>query len=63
MKLGKPLQIAALLGISEARSLAIFEYIEVFYSRTRRHSTLGYKLPMQHLDDWRWLNKMKNLVA
>ena len=24
----------------------IFECIEVFYNRTRRHSTLGYKSPM-----------------
>ncbi|RKX26367.1 MAG: hypothetical protein DRP45_03660, partial [Candidatus Zixiibacteriota bacterium] len=24
----------------------IFEYIEVFYNRQRRHSTLGYKSPI-----------------
>ncbi|MHB1513870.1 IS3 family transposase, partial [Acidiferrobacter sp.] len=29
----------------EARR-AIFEYIEVFYNRQRRHSTLGYMSPM-----------------
>ncbi len=29
-----------------------FEYIEVFYNRKRRHSTLGYKSPKQFLDDW-----------
>lgn len=30
---------------SEARS-SIFEYIELFYNRKRRHSSLGYKSPM-----------------
>jgi len=29
----------------EARS-AIFDYIEVFYNRTRIHSTLGYRSPV-----------------
>jgi putative transposase len=28
-----------------------FEYIEVFYNRKRLHSTLGYKSPMQFLND------------
>jgi transposase InsO family protein len=31
---------------AEARQ-AVFEYIEVFYNRQRRHSTLGYKTPME----------------
>ena len=26
-------------------SLAVFEYIEVYYNRQRRHSTLGYLSP------------------
>ena len=26
----------------------IFEYIEVFYNRTRRHSTLGYHSPVEY---------------
>jgi putative transposase len=26
----------------------IFEYIEVFYNRTRRHSTLGYDSPAEY---------------
>ncbi|MBK9306072.1 MAG: IS3 family transposase [Nitrospira sp.] len=26
----------------------IFEYIEVFYNRQRRHSTLGYKSPAEY---------------
>jgi putative transposase len=25
----------------------IFEWIEVFYNRTRRHSTLGYRSPVE----------------
>ena len=31
---------------AEARQ-AVFEYIEVFYNRQRRHSTLGYQTPME----------------
>jgi putative transposase len=31
----------------QARS-AIFEYIEVFYNRQRRHSTLGYLSPVEY---------------
>jgi hypothetical protein len=42
---------------------ASFEYIEVFYNRTRRHSTLGYKSPMQSLDDWLMAQQYENLVA
>ena len=30
----------------------LFEYIEVFYNRSRRHSTLGYSSPTQFLQDW-----------
>jgi transposase InsO family protein len=32
---------------SEARS-AIFEYMEVFYNRQRRHSALGYRSPAEY---------------
>ena len=32
---------------NEAR-LSIFEYVEVFYNRKRKHSALGYKSPEQH---------------
>jgi putative transposase len=31
----------------EARA-SLFEYIEVFYNRVRRHSTLGYKSPIEY---------------
>lgn len=30
----------------------LFEYIEVFYNRSRRHSTLGYVSPVRFLQDW-----------
>jgi len=30
----------------------VFEYIEVFYNRSRRHSTLGSRSPMQFMQDW-----------
>ena len=31
----------------EARA-SLFEYIEVFYNRIRRHSSLGYKPPVEY---------------
>jgi putative transposase len=30
----------------------LFDYIEVFYNRSRRHSTLRYRSPVQFLQDW-----------
>lgn len=30
----------------------LFDYIEVFYNRKRRHSTLGYCSPVQFLENW-----------
>jgi putative transposase len=30
----------------------LFEYIEVFYNRCRRHSTLNYRSPVRFLEDW-----------
>ena len=30
----------------------LFEYIEVFYNWSRRHSTLGYSSPTRFLQDW-----------
>jgi putative transposase len=29
-----------------------FEYIEVFYNRSRRHFALGYRSPAQHYAAW-----------
>jgi len=40
-----------------------FEYIEVFYNRKRLHSTLGYKSPIQFLDDWFIAQREEKLVA
>jgi len=31
----------------------LFDYIEIFYNRSRRHSTLGYVSPAQYLRDWK----------
>ena len=33
-------------GLSAARA-AVFEYIEIFYNRIRRHSSLGHRSPEQ----------------
>lgn len=35
-----------------AATADLFDYIEVFYNRSRRHSTLGYKSPIRFLQDW-----------
>ncbi len=32
---------------------AIFEYIEVFYNRRRKHSTIGYVAPMEYDEAYR----------
>ena len=32
----------------EAARLAVFDYIEAFYNRTRMHSALGYQSPAQY---------------
>lgn len=40
---------ATLRGPAEA---ALFQYIDVFDNRSRRHSTLGYNSPIQLLQDW-----------
>lgn len=37
-----------------------FEYIELFYNRTRRHSALGYVSPAQHYAAWQ---NQQNLAA
>ena len=40
----------------------VFEYIEVFYNRKRMHSTLGYKSPIEFLNEWNQLQQ-ERLVA
>ena len=46
-----------------AMTAASVEYIEVFYNRTRRHSTLNYQSPRPCLEDWRLAQHEENLVA
>jgi transposase InsO family protein len=46
----------------EARNMA-FEYIEVFYNRTRQHSTLGYLSPKKFLHHWLIQQTKEKLVA
>ncbi len=36
---------------AEIKAVA-FEYIEVFHNRKRSHSTLGYRSPIQFLENW-----------
>ena len=42
-------------NIAEAEQ-AIFNYIEVYYNRRRKHSTNGYKSPTQYELEW-WYNR------
>ena len=39
---------------------ATFEYLEVFYNRTRQHSTLGYCPSIQYLGRWKSEQNKKN---
>ncbi len=41
----------------------LFDYIEVFYNRSRRHSTLGYVSPTQYLQHWIAAQAVRNLAA
>ena len=41
----------------------LFEYIEVFYNRRRRHSTLKSRSPLQYLQDWLRAQPEHNLAA
>ena len=47
----------------EQMTATAFEYIEVFYNRTRLHSTLGYKSPTRFLKDWLAAQRMEKQVA
>ena len=40
-----------------------FEYIEVFYNLKRQHSTLGYRSPIQFLENWLTEQQLDKLVA
>ena len=41
----------------------LFDYIEVFYNRSRRHSTLGYKSPIRFLQDWIKTQRERKMAA
>ena len=41
----------------------LFDYIEVFYNRSRRHSTLGYHSPVQFLQTWITTQHERKLAA
>jgi len=43
-------------SVSEAEQ-ALFQYIEVYYNRQRKHSTNGYKSPAQYELEW-WSNRI-----
>ena len=47
----------------EAAIADLFEYIEVFYNRSRRHSTLKGQSPTQFLADWISAQHGQNLAA
>jgi putative transposase len=41
----------------------LFEYIEVFYNRSRRHSSLGFVSPIQFLQNWIKAQQTKDAAA
>jgi len=41
----------------------LFEYIEVFYNRSRRHSSLGFVSPERFLRDWIKAKRTKDAAA
>lgn len=47
----------------EAARADLFDYIEVFYNRSRRHSTLGYESPTQFLQHWITTQAVRKLAA
>ena len=49
---------------TRAQAIAdVFDYIEVFYNRSRRHSGLGYTSPTQFLQDWITTQHERKLAA
>jgi len=41
----------------------LFDYIEAFYNRTPRHSTLGYESPARFLENWILAQQEQNMAA
>ena len=39
-------------GTRDAAKRDLFEYIEGFYNRRRRHSSIGYRTPLQQYEAW-----------
>jgi putative transposase len=44
--------LGAIYATRAAAEADLFDYIEVFYNRSSRHSTLGYSSPARFLQDW-----------
>ena len=47
----------------DAARADLFDYIVVFYNRSRRHSTLGYQSPTQFLQHWIATQAVRKLTA
>ncbi|AHF04317.1 transposase ISRSO8 [Marichromatium purpuratum 984] len=47
----------------EAMRATAFEYIEVFYNRKRLHSTLGYRSPVEFMQQWAARQRRDQTVA
>jgi putative transposase len=41
----------------------LFDYIEPFYNRRRKHSTLGYASPIKFLENWITAQREQQLAA
>jgi putative transposase len=41
----------------------LFEYIEVFYNRSRRHSSLGFMSRPQFMQDWLGAQRTRDAAA
>ncbi|WP_175853759.1 IS3 family transposase [Burkholderia anthina] len=50
-------------GTHQDAKAALFEYIEVFYNRSRRHSSLGLVSPERFLRDWIKAQQTKDAAA
>jgi len=49
--LTKELLVDGIFATRAAASRALFEFIEIWYNRQRRHSSLGYRSPVQYEED------------
>ena len=47
----------------DAARADLFDYIEIFYNRSRRHSTLGYQSPIQFMQHWIATQAVRKLAA